>query len=135
MLVYSNTKEPWKGERIDDISHPRNIEKLWSKAELTSIGLEIFVPTPPPTPKPVDPLTTALTPVQFDAMLRLSGKYEAITAAVEALPEPSKSVALAKINRSTEYHREDPLFAQMGAAAGLSSATIDALWLQALEIK
>ena len=52
MLRYINTEEPWTAsELINGVRHPRNIEKLWSTAELYAIGLEV-VPTPEPTPVP-----------------------------------------------------------------------------------
>lgn len=39
-LVYKGTDKEWSGERINGISHPRNIKQLWSDAELDQIGLE-----------------------------------------------------------------------------------------------
>lgn len=30
---------PWTGERVNDVLYPRNIEQLWSAAELEAIGL------------------------------------------------------------------------------------------------
>lgn len=54
MLIYSETQERWRGEPINGIRHPRNIEKLWSDAELAAIGLEKYVPPvePPQEPSP-----------------------------------------------------------------------------------
>jgi hypothetical protein len=47
MLEYVANSQPWTGERINDTSYPRNIEQLWSSAELAEIGLQVHVPTPP----------------------------------------------------------------------------------------
>lgn len=69
MLVYtSNINIEWRGEPItdpdtgDDIRHPRNIEKLWSKADLNHIGLAPLVKTPadPPEGQIVDTTSRVL---------------------------------------------------------------------------
>lgn len=47
MLVYSSNKnQVWKGEPINGIRHPKDIESKWSSSELLEIGLEIFVTQP-----------------------------------------------------------------------------------------
>ena len=59
MLVRLDTFAPWAGEplptlvddEIQPIVHPRNIEQLWSTAELAAIGLAIPVPFPTPEGK------------------------------------------------------------------------------------
>jgi hypothetical protein len=40
MLIYVETRQPWRGERIDGIRHPPNIESLWIDEKLRAIGLE-----------------------------------------------------------------------------------------------
>jgi len=42
--IVDNNPVPWKGEPINGISHPRNIEQLWSDAELQNIGLYKLIP-------------------------------------------------------------------------------------------
>lgn len=44
MLVRSDTLTRWRLEPLNGISHPRNIETLWSDAELAAIGLYRVVP-------------------------------------------------------------------------------------------
>lgn len=53
MLVHIENDQPWKGEKINGISHPRNIEQLWSQEDLAAVGLKKFI-----KPKPVVPLET-----------------------------------------------------------------------------
>lgn len=49
-LQYISNGQVWGGERIDGISHPLNISKVWTTSQLAAIGLK---PTPaPPTPDP-----------------------------------------------------------------------------------
>ncbi len=50
-LIYTATGEKWRGERIGDIAHPRNIEQLWTTEQLAALGLS---KAPPPTPAPID---------------------------------------------------------------------------------
>jgi|GEM_PF-3782190 len=52
VLAFTNTMEPWNGERIAGKTYPPNIETLWSDAELKTIGLarvERLPPASPPT--------------------------------------------------------------------------------------
>lgn len=41
MLRNIKTKVLWKGEAVNGIRHPKNIERIWSISELASIGLEV----------------------------------------------------------------------------------------------
>lgn len=52
-LRFIESQEPWGGERIDGQSHPLNIGKVWTKAQLKKIGLETVPPTPEPEPQPL----------------------------------------------------------------------------------
>ena len=132
-LRYIATQQIWDGAAINDIRHPRNIATKWTDEELAAIGLERFEPEPVAEPE-TDPLTVPLNSVQFDAMLGLTGKRDDIMIFVNALDEPHRSIALAKINRSTAYHRNDELFAQIAPVVGISDEQLNAYWLQALEI-
>lgn len=135
MLRFIKTEERWTGEPINGIRHPRNIEKLWSDEELAAIGLERYTP-PKPEPVPVDPLTLPLNRVQFKAVLRIAGVEQKVRQAVAGIADPvQQAVAEAKLDESDSYDRDDPLFALLAPAVGLTSAEIDALWVQALEIK
>ncbi len=40
MLVYADTGERWRGQRINNIAHPPNIGLLWSDEQLAKIGLK-----------------------------------------------------------------------------------------------
>lgn len=37
--IGSNTFRPWTGHQIAGVSHPRNIEQLWTADELSAVGL------------------------------------------------------------------------------------------------
>ncbi len=44
MLIRSDTLQPWRGEPIAGVRHPRNIEQLWTDEELAKVGLYLAVP-------------------------------------------------------------------------------------------
>lgn len=78
---------------------------------------------------------TPLNRIQFFAMVELLGKSTQIEAALDAIPDAAqKAVAKAKYKHSSRYDRDDPLFAQLAPAVGLTDAEIDAAWAQALQI-
>ena len=45
----------WKGEKINGVSHPRNIAQLWTAEELAAVGL--YHPVQAPSPEPHKNLT------------------------------------------------------------------------------
>lgn len=90
--------------------------------------------TQPETP-PIDPLTIPLNAVQFHAMIGILGKTAAVASAVEALDEPARSIARARINHSQQFRRNHELFTQLAALVGVTDAEIDAAWPQALAIE
>lgn len=61
-------------------------------------------------------------------MLLAAGKLDAITAAIESLPEPAKAGAKIVWEYSTEVQRHNSLVSQLAPALGLSSEQIDALF-------
>jgi hypothetical protein len=138
-LRHIDTKETWKGERIDGIAHPRNIEQLWTTEQLAAIGLEV-VPPPEPAPPSTDPADYPLEPFQFYAMLEIIGSQSdpardleaEILAAIDAIPDlNTKAVARAKLKHTSLFHRDNPLFAQIAPTLGMNDAEIDAAWMQA----
>lgn len=134
MLRFIETEERWAGGPINGIRHPRNIEQLWSDEELAAVGLERYKP-PKPEPVPVDPLTQPISRLQFKAVLRIAGLYDAVAQAIASIPDPvQKAVAQAKFEDSDSYDRDDPLFAMLAPTIGVTDEQIDALWLQAQDI-
>lgn len=75
-----------------------------------------------------------LAPYQFRAMLKLSGKQDDLYAFIEALPEPNKTVAQAKLEYSLTFKRDNDLVTAAQGALGLTTEELDALWLQAAAI-
>lgn len=96
-----------------------------------------YTPPPPPSEHPED---YPLNRIQFMAMLKMSGKEADVLAALAAMPDSSqdeivaKAVAQSKFENSAEFNRDDPLFAALGSAVGLSDDDIDTLWMQARDI-
>jgi hypothetical protein len=44
MLIRTDILKPWKGERLKGVLYPKNIEALWTEAELLAIELVREVP-------------------------------------------------------------------------------------------
>lgn len=81
------------------------------------------------------PTAQPINKIQFHAMLGRLGLTSAVEAAIEAMDEPAKSIARAKIYYSDTYRRDHSLFTQLKDSVGITDAEIDAAWEQALEIE
>lgn len=75
-----------------------------------------------------------LAPYQFRAMLKLSGKQDALYSFIEALPEPQKTIAQSKLEYSLTFKRDNDLVAAAKQALGLTDAELDTLWQAASQI-
>lgn len=80
--------------------------------------------------RPPEPLPS-LEPWQFFAMLDLSGKRADLEAFIDAMQEPARTVAKAKLERSLVFYRDNDLVLAAQQALGLSTQELDGLWLQA----
>lgn len=85
---------------------------------------------------PVSPIKLPdLAPYQFRAMLKLSGKQEALYAFISALEDPAKTIAQSKLEYSLSFKRDNSLVLDAQHALGLTDKALDALWVQATEIR
>jgi len=70
-----------------------------------------------------------VTPRQMrQALIRSGIALADVEAALDSLPEPTKSLAKVEWEYSVSFQRSRPLVAQMGAMLGWSSEQLDALW-------
>jgi len=145
-----NTFSEWTGQPISGVLHPRNIEQLWSAADLAKVGL--YAPSTPAVPEgkivtgqtvqrvngavtwvytlddapppSTDDLHPPLDPWRFWAVVELSGITEAgLYAAIDAQPEASfRAIARAKLRNPPggKYYRSDALFADAGLLTALN---------------
>lgn len=91
-------------------------------------------PYTPPAPS-TDPNTYELQPWQFWATVEMNNLTTQINDVIAAMTDANaKAIAQAKLNHMKIYQRSDPLFDQIGTAIGMTSAQIDALWLQAKDL-
>lgn len=89
-------------------------------------AIPAYVPPPAPTPD--------LEPWRFFAMLDLSGKRPALEAFIDALPEPGKTVAKAKMQYSLTFKFDNDLVQTARVSMGLPMTEFAALWSQALTL-
>jgi hypothetical protein len=94
--------------------------------QATPIDVKPYIPQKQPLPE--------LAPYQFRAMLALSGKESGLTAYLDALPLHAQIVAKAKLDYSLSFHRDHDLVEAARQALGLTSAQLDALWMQAASL-
>lgn len=110
---------------------PTEAESVAALAD--SLGLEPYTyvyvaPAPPPVP-------SVIANWRAKAVLSIAGILPAVDAALNALPDPDKTVALAAWNGGAEVYRNGPTVAAAIAALGLSDAEVDAMFVQAAALK
>ena len=88
-------------------------------------------PPPPPPPGPINGVPQAVTKRQGRQALVLAGKLSLVQQAIDALPEPQRTLMQIEWDDSTEFHRQRPSLIQLGTAIGLTSQDIDNLFIQA----
>lgn len=71
---------------------------------------------------------------QAKLALYAAGKLATVETAINALPEPDKTLALIEWNSASAVDRNHPTVSLISAAAGMSSAEIDALFTAAAQI-
>lgn len=106
------------GQVIGELELPDGTsEEVWQK-KLAPYA------SPPPSAAIPD-----ITPRQARQALILSGiLIEDIDAALDSLPEPTKSMAKTEWEYSLAFQRSRPLVAQVGQMLGWSSDQLDELW-------
>jgi hypothetical protein len=89
------------------------------------------VPPPPPT---FEELFPPLDPLDFKlAMLTLNVTPDDVDAAIDAMPEPDRTLAKIYWTSAGKFRRDNPLIEQIAAAFGKTSADIDSAWAYARE--
>ena len=93
--------------------------------------------TPPEQPS-VDPCPAALAPLTARqlrlGLLNIGIKPADVTAAISALPEDQRDVAEIEWDYASEYRRDHPLIAALGASFGLTAEQIDDAWRDAMAL-
>lgn len=85
----------------------------------------------PPSPDQI-PVPVSVTPRQIRLALLASGiSLSTIDAAINSMPEPTKSIAKVTWDYSTLVFRSNPLIVTMAPALGLTSEQIDQLFILA----
>lgn len=91
-------------------------------------------PPPPPPPGVINGVPQVVTKRQGRQALALAGKLDDVQNAINALPEPQRTLMQIEWDDSTEFHRQRPSLIQLGTAIGLTSEDIDNLFIQAASL-
>lgn len=86
-------------------------------------------------PIPADPaLILDVTPRQMKQALVIMGVYDSIKPALDALPEPTKTLATIEWEYSLAFQRHRPIVNQIAAMLGWTQEQVDQLWKFALTL-
>lgn len=109
----------WQGNVIGELELPEGTsEEVWTQK------LAVYAMAP------AAPIIKDVTPRQIRQALILSGvSMASIDAALDTLPEPTKSLAKAEWEYSIAFQRNRPLVAQVGIMLGWTSQQLDDLWI------
>jgi hypothetical protein len=97
-----------------------------------------YEPPPEPTPEEIRAAMPPLAKWRVDTVIDLEpGLRDKINAAIEAMPEPNRTISKNKLASVTEFIRTDPLFELIGGdpSIGKSPEDIDAMWQAALALQ
>ncbi|AGC35618.1 hypothetical protein RHEph02_gp051 [Rhizobium phage RHEph02] len=76
-----------------------------------------------------------LTPIRLElGMLYLNLVPDQVAAAIDALPEPDRTIAKIYWNRTEWFKRDDPILARVSAVFGLTEQQIDEAWKYAEQL-
>lgn len=148
----------WSGEPIDGISHPRNIEQLWSAQELEAIGLWRDDMIAPAEAVPEGKVSTSRTVECVNGVVRFvhvledapepevpqsismrqarlallgAGLLSTVETSIDNLDEPDRSAARIEWEYATEMRRDHHLITALAAEMQLSEQQVDDLFIAA----
>ena len=116
------------GMRGNLLEFPDAVRIMPESAALSAAeGFELVpVPLPPPPPVPGE-----IANWRAKAVLGLAGMLPAVENALNAMPEPARTVALAAWNGGADLARNGPTVLALSATLGLTDAQVDDMFRQA----
>lgn len=146
----------WKGERINGILYPLMIENSWSIEELASINLYSPIVDEVPEGKVVvgstvervdgvvkcvytledyvEPTPTRVSRRQAKLALLQANLLHLVEPALNALPEPQKTVTLIEWQDAQEFNRKHDLIESLAIVLGLTEQQVDDLFMTASKL-
>jgi hypothetical protein len=114
---------------LQPLQEAESLESLVQTEKLTAYQRP--APVSPPTPR----VPAAIENWRAKAVLSIAGLLPAVEAALQAMPEPGRTVALAAWTGGAEIHRQGPTVAAAIAALQLDAAQVDAMFIQAAALE
>jgi len=157
-----NTFSEWTGHAINGVLHPRNIEQLWSAADLAKVGL--YAPATPAVPEgkivtgqavqrvngavtwvytladapppSADPADYPLSMRQLRLGLFMNGyAVDFLQSVISAIPDATeRGMAQIWYEETSVVEWAHPMTQSLMAAAGISTADATAMWMQAKDL-
>jgi hypothetical protein len=116
------------GARGNLLEFPDTVQIFPESAALSSAkGYKVI----PPPPAPPAPVPGEIANWRAKAVLGLAGLLPAVEVALNAVPEPNRTVALAAWNGGADLARNGPTVLALAATLGLTDAQVDDLFRQA----
>ncbi len=101
----------------------------WLAEHLSSVSVTAYTP---PTEAEMRAAMQPLEKWRVDTIIDLQpGLRDAINAAIDAMPDPARTINRNKLLSATMFERADPLFDALGTSVGMTAAQIDELWTDA----
>lgn len=111
---------------------PDSVRIMPMSAALASADGFELVPAPPPPPAPVP---GEIANWRAKAVLELAGLLTAVEAALDAMPEPARTVALAAWNGGADLARNGPTVLALAPVLNLTDAQVDDMFRQAAALE
>jgi len=120
------------GMRGDLLEFPDAVRILPESAALAAADGFELVPAPPPPPPPVP---GEIANWRAKAVLGLAGMLSAVEAALNAMPEPARTVAIAAWNGGADLARSGPTVLALSTTLGLTDDQVDDMFRQAAALE
>lgn len=155
-LETNNEFTQWRGERINGTLHPLSIENSWSIEELASINLYSPIMDEVPEGKVVvgstveridgvvkyvytledyvEPIPTRVSRRQAKLALLQANLLHLVEPALNALPEPQKTIVLIEWQDAQEFNKKHDLIESLAVVLGLTEQQVDDLFMTASKL-
>lgn len=129
MLIFKDTKLPWRGEAIQGVQYPLSIEKTWGEDRLLGLGLIVYLS--PPAPEP-DNTVVEVTASQAKIVLERKGLLPSVEALVNQHSNPEVRIWF---NNALHWRKSNKWIQAFAEVLNLTPSQLDDLFIQASKVE